>query len=139
MPLYEFECQDCGFEFEELSNKNMADTLKCKRCGGDTKRKMSSFSSVITGGSPNESADMAIGRAANKRWEMHHERQNKRRKGQVFENVEVPKIGNKYAPAMALGSKEERTKRKEYSVALQEHRRKREKRGQKQFSESGSF
>lgn len=138
MPLYEFECKTCGFEFEELSNKNSENLVKCKKCGKDTKKKMSSFSSVVVR-SPNESIDVKIGKAAYKRWEMHHERQNKRRSGKELQSFEVPKVGKGYAPAMALGSEEQKTKRKEYSVALQEHRERRKKRGQKQFSETGSF
>ena len=138
MPLYELICQECGFEFEELSNKTSVDTVKCRKCGEDTKKKMSSFSSVVVGSS-NESVDVKIGRAANKRWEMHHDRQEKRRAGKEIKKFEVPKIGKEYAPAMALGTKEQRTQRKDYSVALQEHRKIREKRGQKQFSDTGSF
>ena len=137
MPLYEFECESCGFEFEELSNRD-SDSIGCKKCGKAAKRQMSRFSSVVVGSS-NESVDVKIGKAANKRWEMHHERQNQRRKGKELKNLEVPKVGKKYAPAMGLGTKEQRTQRKDYSVALQEHRKKREKRGQKQFSETGSF
>ena len=137
MPLYEFECESCGFEFEELSNKD-SNSIDCKKCRKAAKRKMSRFSSVVVG-STNESIDVKIGKAANKRWEMHHERRNERRKGKELKNLEVPKIGKEYAPAMALGTKEQRTKRKEYSVALQEHREKREKRGQNQFSDTGSF
>lgn len=138
MPLYELECLSCGFEFEELSNKNSVEAVKCGKCDGDTKKKMSSFSSKVVG-STNESVDVKIGSAANKRWEMHHERQEKRRAGKEMRSFEVPKIGKEYAPAMALGTKEERTQRRDFSVALQKHRKQREKRGQKQFSEIGSF
>ena len=138
MPLYEYKCESCSFEFEELANKNSVDLVKCKKCGKDTKKVMSSFSSVVVGSSK-ESVDVVIGTAANKRWEMHHERQNARRSGKKMQEFKVPKIGKEYAPAMALGSKEQRTQRKDYSVALQEHRKQREKRGQKQFSETGSF
>lgn len=137
MPLYEFECLSCGFEFEELANKKDM-TAQCRKCGQDTKKKMSSFSSVVPGSS-NELIDVKVGRAAEKRWEMHHDRQDKRRKGKKLQELKVPKIGNKFVPALALGSKEERTQRKDYSVALQEHRRNRKKRGQKQFSDAGSF
>jgi len=138
MPLYEYGCKSCGFEFEELSNKKNEESVECKKCGKDAQRKMSRFSSVVEG-SPNEPVDVKIGRAANKRWEMHHERQDKRRSGKKLEEIKVPKIGNQYAPALALGNQQEKEKRKEYSEALQEHRKKREKRGQKQFSETGSF
>lgn len=138
MPLYEYNCKSCGFEFEELSNKKNENNVKCRKCGKDAEKKVSRFSSVVEG-SPNESIDVKIGRAANKRWEMHHERQNKRREGKELKEVKIPKIGKTFAPAMGLGSKKEIEKRKEYSDALQEHRRKREKRGQKQFEDAGSF
>jgi len=137
MPLFEFGCKSCGYEFEELTSKSV-DTFPCKKCGKDSEKKMSRFAAVVVG-SPNELYDVKIGRAANKRWEMHHERQDARRSGKKLEVLDVPKIGKKFAPAMALGNKEQREKRVEYSSALQSHRKKRQTRGQKQFSDSGSF
>ncbi len=137
MPLFEFRCEPCNFEFEELSNKN-AGPVECRKCGKEAQKKMSSFSSVVVG-STNESVDVKIGRAASKRWELHHERQAKRRKGKKIRSFDVPKIDGKYAPAMALGSKEQIEKRKEYSVILQEHRKQRVNRGQSQFSGTGDF
>jgi len=137
MPLFEFECKSCGYEFEELTSK-ILDSFPCKKCGEISQKKISRFAAVVAGSSK-ELYDVKIGRAANKRWEMHHERQDARRSGKKLEVLDVPKIGNKYAPAMALGTKEQREKRVEYSSALQDHRKKRENRGQKQFSDSGTF
>ncbi len=137
MPLFEFRCKSCGYEFEELTSKSV-DFYPCKKCEKKAEKKMSRFASVVEG-SHKELYDVKIGRAANKRWEMHHERQDARRSGKKLEVLDVPKIGNKFAPAMALGNKEQREKRVEYSSALQDHRKKRKTRGQKQFSDSGTF
>jgi putative FmdB family regulatory protein len=59
MPIYEFKCNKCGYEFEELIFKssslpmrviinmiNQYDT-KCPQCGGTISKKLSSFSFKI--------------------------------------------------------------------------------------------
>ncbi len=55
MPIYEFVCEDCGTEFEELLRKrDEASQVKCKECGSQrVKRLMSVVSSVVkeSGGS----------------------------------------------------------------------------------------
>ena len=41
MPLYEFECKDCGLVMEKLQSYD-APAPKCERCGcDDTKRQVS--------------------------------------------------------------------------------------------------
>lgn len=137
MPLHEFKCKKCGYEFEELVDKN--DTIICKKCKGQVELRMSSFSSVIEGGASNESVDMKIGREANRRWEMYHDRQSRRHKlvGKKPEPLTFPK--GKIAPAMAVGTSKDKEKRSEFSTALHEHRKNRIKKGQRQFSESGPF
>ncbi len=43
MPIYEFECEECGKSFEELVFGS-AEDIKCKYCGSrKVKRLMSSF------------------------------------------------------------------------------------------------
>ena len=139
MPLYEYKCESCNFEFEELViNKEGSLLIKCRRCGAGAKRKMSSFSSVVKG-SFHESVDMKIGKEADKRWQMYHDRQKVRRSDKNLEKIELPKKGNYYEPVMALGSKEEIKKRNEFSLSLQKHRQERVKRGRNQFNETGSF
>ena len=138
MPLYEYVCNLCQYEFEELITGK--ETVTCKKCGGPVEQKMSSFSSVIEGGSDNESVDMKIGREAEHRWKMHHDIQSKRRKDKKLELLKVPKTKKgQFMPAMALGNKEDKKKRKEYSSALKEHRKERISKGQPQFTGAGSF
>jgi putative FmdB family regulatory protein len=44
MPIYEFECQECGVRFEELV-ASRAETVACPECGSTgTRRLMSSVS-----------------------------------------------------------------------------------------------
>jgi len=141
MPLYEYKCRSCGYIFEELmSSKSTPQTMACKKCGDVSERKMSVFSSVVSGGSPNETIDMTIGREAEKRWQHINDRQNKRRSGKNINTISLPKTKDgKYMPVMGLGSKTDREKRTEYVSALQDHRKKREEKGIPQFSGPGEF
>lgn len=141
MALYEFECKRCNYEFEELINGKAEVEVKCKLCGGEVVKKMSSFAPVIEGGGSAESVDMMVGREADKRWQMHQETQEKRRADQKLKQFnDLPKaVDGKFMPVMALGDKKEKETRKEFSNSLQEHRQERLKRGQQQFEDSGSF
>jgi len=141
MPLYEYRCQECGCEFEELINAN-DDTnfIACKKCSKPAERQISRFSSVIVGGTATEPVDLTIGREAEKRWQMHYDKQNERRKDKTLETFELPKSKDgKFMPVMGLGDKVEKEKRQEYSTSLQEHRQEREKKGIPQFSDAGPF
>ena len=41
MPIYEYECAECGFEFSSLIlNKIEEDCLTCKGCGGKSLKKL---------------------------------------------------------------------------------------------------
>lgn len=138
MPLYEFKCKKCNFLFEELTGSTKSP--KCKKCGGETIKQVSSFSSIIKGGSSKETVDMTIGREANNRWQSYYDRASKRRSNKQLKEVTVPRMNDgKYSPVMALGNKEDRSKRTEYVGALKEHRQKRIKSGQGQFDGPGGF
>lgn len=139
MPLYEYKCKSCGFQFEELVKKD-SDSVKCSKCGAEAAKMISRFSSVITGGSINETVDMSIGREANKRWQTIHDRQSKRRGKKNLQDIPQPQAKDgKYMPVMALGGTSDRESRKEYTSALQEHRKKRVEKGIPQFSGPGEF
>ena len=136
MPLYEYKCGTCDYEFEELVSSSEDKVVqKCKKCGKEAKAKMSSFSAVVPGSS-NESIDSFIGKESNRRWGIHEDRKSERRQNKDFQDIKDPIKG---APVMTLGNKDEKVKRKEYSSALQGHRQDREKKGQSQFTEAGSF
>lgn len=141
MPIYEYQCNSCQCEFEDLvALKDSNDIMPCKKCGADAVRKVSRFAPVVAGGSTDESADMTIGREAEKRWQMHTEKQVERQKGKKLEPIDLPKTTDgKYMPVMGLGDTTEKSKRQEYTSALQEHRAEREKKGQPQFSGAGAF
>ena len=53
MPLFEFECGSCQNEFEELVfSSNGTSDVTCPDCGGpDVKKKISTFASMVAGGS----------------------------------------------------------------------------------------
>lgn len=46
MPIYEFICNDCGHQFEELllSSSSSLDEIKCDECGSDSVAKLISAS-----------------------------------------------------------------------------------------------
>ena len=142
MPLFEYKCTDCGSKFEVLVNdpKQVGETTECMNCGKEAVRQVSQFSHKTSGGSSNESVDMTIGRAAENRWQSYYDKQGKRHKKMSEIKIDQPKSneGN-FMPVMALGSKEERQKRKDYSSALKEHRSERVKKGQGQFDGPGVF
>jgi len=140
MALYEYRCKECGCEFEELVNSTDAQFIACKNCGKPAERQISRFAPVIAGGSSTEPVDMTIGREAEKRWQIHFDKQNERRKDQPLQQFDLPKAKDgKFMPVMGLGDKVEKEKRQEYSTALQEHRKEREKKGIPQFTGVGAF
>jgi len=50
MPLYEYKCQDCGREFEELTSFARANDVACIYCGSrKVERLMSTFSDSGSG------------------------------------------------------------------------------------------
>lgn len=53
MPIFEFQCSECGHPFEELVFGASAITqVSCPECESDNvKKKISTFASKITGGS----------------------------------------------------------------------------------------
>ena len=141
MALYEYICEKCGLEFEELKSlKEKSDVTPCPSCKGVSNRQMSSFAPVVAGGTTVEPVDMTIGREANKRWQSYHDRQSKRHAGQELKSFDLPKAKDgKFMPVMAMGDKGTVKGRKDYVGALQSHRAKRIRKGQPQFSGAGSF
>jgi len=156
MPLYEYKCGKCGHEFEELSSYiNRDKDQKCKLCGELSIRKPASTFGVHSELdsrrdtiATNKEIDMVVGKASEKRWEgydakwkgRYEARQQKRWKGKTPEALNIPKDADgKYSPIMHLGDNKERSVRKEFSEALQEHRTERVKKGIPQFDSSGSI
>jgi hypothetical protein len=128
-------------EFEELkTSKDTSDTTPCPNCQGVSNRQMSSFASVVAGGTSVEPVDMTIGREADKRWQHISDRQSKRRGNQELKSFDLPKAKDgRFMPVMALGDKGTVKGRKDYVGALQDHRKERSKKGIAQFSGSGAF
>jgi putative FmdB family regulatory protein len=40
MPFYEYKCDNCGYQFEELQTMSEEQLLKCPQCGKDTLKKL---------------------------------------------------------------------------------------------------
>jgi putative FmdB family regulatory protein len=52
MPIYEFQCSDCGEKFSEIRRMGEDSGGPCPNCGSEnTKKLISSFSSITSGGS----------------------------------------------------------------------------------------
>jgi putative FmdB family regulatory protein len=49
MPIYEYRCENCGREFEELQKFSDAPVEKCQQCGGKTHRLISQSTFVLKG------------------------------------------------------------------------------------------
>jgi putative FmdB family regulatory protein len=47
MPLYEYKCEECGHEFEELVSFAHADEVACEKCGS---RRTQRLASTFCGG-----------------------------------------------------------------------------------------
>jgi putative FmdB family regulatory protein len=43
MPIYEYDCEDCGYKFSQLLMRRNAQ-IKCPLCQGNVKKLMSTFS-----------------------------------------------------------------------------------------------
>jgi putative FmdB family regulatory protein len=61
MPIYEFECRECGAEFEKIVRKAGAvSEVVCPVCNGrKIDEKVSAFSSMVKGGSTSKSGNCA--------------------------------------------------------------------------------
>ncbi len=42
MPIYEYRCKKCGYEFELIQKFTDPQTVKCPKCGGEAVRVLSS-------------------------------------------------------------------------------------------------
>jgi putative FmdB family regulatory protein len=52
LPIYEFECLDCGLEFEKLVRKSGSEPeVACPECGGrNVEQQVSAFAARMTSG-----------------------------------------------------------------------------------------
>lgn len=50
MPIFEFQCEECGEVFEELVLGNKIDGVKCKKCKGSKVHKLISQVAFKAGG-----------------------------------------------------------------------------------------
>jgi|GEM_PF-959407 len=88
MPMYEFNCKECGQEFEELRNIDDYNT-KCPLCNSSNINKKMSVSQVKT--SSTQTVDHIIGADSEMRWAAIEEKHSQRTK-EYFGNVPVDDI-----------------------------------------------
>ncbi len=97
MPIYEYQCDECGLKFDQLRKMSESDApQRCLECGTNARKLMSAVNHAFvhpasqtrgmappnTGTSDDYNFDKAIGRDAAKRWE--HIGQRIDRKKQVI-------------------------------------------------------
>ncbi|MDQ7005905.1 MAG: zinc ribbon domain-containing protein [Acidobacteriota bacterium] len=50
MPIYEYQCQKCGHEFEKIQKFSDRPVRRCPECGGKTEKLISRSAFVLKGG-----------------------------------------------------------------------------------------
>lgn len=155
MPLYEYSCESCNYFFENLVSYEKKDEVKCSLCGHTAKRKEASTfgikSNIAVGKETlhsDKEIDRAIGAESDKRWRVINDKKEAKEKalkegmknGKKVKVMDIPKDKDGYyRPAIHVGSKAEVSFKKEYSEALDAHRKKRMEKGLKQFDGPGSI
>jgi len=66
MPIYEYQCDSCGYIFEEFQGINDQTVIICPKCGGSAKRKISAGVGLIFKGSGFYITDYKRGNSSSK-------------------------------------------------------------------------
>ena len=67
MPIYEYKCKECNYEFEEILSANSKNPI-CPECTSETERIMSRFCGIVKG-SEHRLLDCVVGADADRRRE----------------------------------------------------------------------
>lgn len=156
MPIFDYVCASCGFQFEEIVSYDNRDKVQsCQMCGSESKRKEAHRFGVHTTLTPGKDTvysskeiDKVVGRESELKWAGYNEkwkdkynsRKHKRIGDRKYDIVDIPKGSDgAYHPAMHMGTEKDRSLRKEFSEALQVHREERKKKGLEQFDSKGAI
>lgn len=132
MPIYEYFCEKCALKFEISKPIAKYDSDEnCKICGKRSKKMISEINVVVKGDSHHKTADQVIGEDANKRWQNYYDKKSQKDKIRAETGtgalVKLPDGSYKAASKAVI---EHRNKvGKEFSTALQDHRKERQKKG----------
>lgn len=77
MPIYDFTCKDCGYEFEALIDYSDANP-HCIKCKGKTSRNITRIAMAIVKGSEHRPLDCIVGADSEKKWNFINKRKEKR-------------------------------------------------------------
>ena len=77
MPIYEYQCQECGHEFEDYLSIDSPNP-DCPICNKSTQKLVSSFLGVVKG-SENRTIDCLVGEDADRRRGILEQRKLKRK------------------------------------------------------------
>ncbi len=153
MPIYEYTCPSCKLQFEELLKlSERGKSIPCKSCGSVAEPSVISTFGVISKASngsiaySNNEIDRVVGQKSEDKWngyndkwkDRYSKKQTERRDGKEITEVTMERESDgKFAPLLNLGNKAEKSKRRDYSQALQKHREIRKSKGLGQFDGSG--
>jgi len=156
MPLYVYDCQNCGHRFEEIiSIEDRNAEPPCPLCKSVSKRHLEETFGISASIDPKRDTvyspkeiDKVVGKAADKKWAAYDERWSKRyedRRKKRWGDQE-PKVMNlpreldgTIRPAMHVGNEKQKGLRKEFSEALKAHKAERVKKGIPQFDGPGAI
>jgi len=79
MPIYEYRCKECSNKFERMLEVSEFKSPQSCDCGGESTRLISMFS-FVDETSPNRPIDCVVGKDAEKRWGIVHDRKANRQK-----------------------------------------------------------
>ena len=108
MPKFEFECPYCNLHFERTLKQGEHPTHDCPKCGSDAPRIWDGFAFGFAdkpGAVPGNTgvhdkdyptADKAVGRSAESRWEQYHERDKVKKA--VRKEGKTPAIARRHGP-----------------------------------------
>jgi len=87
MPTYEFRCKECKTVFEKYIPLSEFDEPQKCECGGDSNRLFPRSFSFINKTGENRPIDSIIGADAERRWNIVHQRKEKRKKEKLKEKL----------------------------------------------------
>lgn len=150
MPLFEFKCTKCNFQFEKLIRDRTCLEYPCMSCQHTALKQLSGFGFRFSGGgtvgntgvdSLDSSIDKAVGRDADSRWETVKDRNTEKRKVQWQHGGigKVPLAKNadgEYIPVPQNQLPKIQSLHQEYQEIYEDNKKDRQERGQGKFADN---
>jgi len=144
MPLYQYNCPECGFEFEKFCSVKDRDSQDCSQCGTLAVKQLANSFAVASkvdvdrgGVHSAKEIDKVVGEQAEKRWaEIDQSRKDRWKDSGLDEGKTkvVVEKGVNFNPIAMIGASDKQDLGNKYSEGLQAHRAERRAKGQEQFT-----